>query len=51
MILCALESRLGLSQVSCDRLVLATGYFEHPNPLGVPGESLPHVCTTSTSPT
>ncbi len=40
---CTLESRLGLSQMSCDRLVLATGYFEHPNPLGVPGESLPQV--------
>lgn len=40
---CTLESRLGLWQVSCDRLVLATGYFEHPNLLGIPGESLPHV--------
>ena len=26
-----------------DRLVLATGYFDHPNRLGVPGEDLPHV--------
>ena len=26
-----------------DRLVLATGYFDHPNRLGVPGEELPHV--------
>jgi thioredoxin reductase (NADPH) len=25
------------------QLVLATGYFDHPNPLGVPGEDLPHV--------
>ena len=25
------------------RLVLATGYFDHPNRLGVPGEDLPHV--------
>src|SRR5712691_2744562 len=25
------------------RLVLATGYFDHPNLLGVPGEDLPHV--------
>jgi thioredoxin reductase (NADPH) len=29
--------------VECDRLVLATGYLEHPNLLGVPGEDLPHV--------
>ena len=27
----------------CSRLVLATGYFEHANLLGVPGEDLPHV--------
>jgi putative YpdA family bacillithiol system oxidoreductase len=27
----------------CGRLVLATGYFEHPNLLNVPGEDLPHV--------
>jgi thioredoxin reductase (NADPH) len=26
-----------------DKLVLATGYFDHPNRLGVPGEELPHV--------
>jgi thioredoxin reductase (NADPH) len=26
-----------------DRLVLATGYFDRPNQLGVPGEDLPHV--------
>lgn len=24
-------------------VVLATGYYDHPNPLGVPGEDLPHV--------
>lgn len=30
-------------ELACDRLVLATGYFEHPNMLGVPGEDLPHV--------
>jgi thioredoxin reductase (NADPH) len=29
--------------LTCDRLILATGYFDHPNLLGVPGESLPHV--------
>ncbi len=29
--------------ITSDRLVLATGYFEHPNQLGIPGEELPHV--------
>jgi thioredoxin reductase (NADPH) len=38
-----LETRSGLEDVTCDRLVLATGYFDRPNRLGVPGESLPHV--------
>lgn len=40
---CVLETRLGRESVTCDRLVLATGYFDHPNRLGVPGEELPHV--------
>jgi len=30
-------------RIACRTLVLATGYFEHANPLGVPGEELPHV--------
>lgn len=38
-----LRTRLGEESVSCSRLVLATGYFDHPNLLGVPGEDLPHV--------
>jgi bacillithiol disulfide reductase len=42
-ITCALETRLGADTVTCDRLVLATGYFDHPNLLDVPGEDLPHV--------
>jgi thioredoxin reductase (NADPH) len=33
----------GRLTLTTDRLVLATGYFEHPNLLGVPGEGLPHV--------
>ena len=40
---CTLETRLGVEPLACDRLVLATGYFDHPNPLTVPGEDLPHV--------
>ncbi len=37
------ETRLGREPISWDKLVLATGYFDHPNRLGVPGEDLPHV--------
>ncbi|MGH2348086.1 MAG: NAD(P)-binding domain-containing protein, partial [bacterium] len=40
---CVLETRTGPERVTCDRLVLATGYFDHPNTLGVPGEDLPYV--------
>ena len=40
---CRLETRLGAEHLECRKLVLATGYFDHPNPLGVPGEELPHV--------
>ncbi|HRP07680.1 MAG TPA: YpdA family putative bacillithiol disulfide reductase [Gemmatimonadales bacterium] len=39
----ALATRHGHTTIGCDRLVLATGYFDHPNLLDVPGESLPHV--------
>ena len=38
-----LASRAGEEALTCDRLVLATGYFDHPNRLGIPGEDLPHV--------
>src|SRR5919198_2601993 len=37
------ETRFGREAISWDRLVLATGYFDQPNRLGVPGEDLPHV--------
>jgi thioredoxin reductase (NADPH) len=37
------ETRFGREPISWDKLVLATGYFDHPNRLGVPGENLPHV--------
>ena len=43
---CRLERTLGDARpetVECERLVLATGYFDHPNRLGIPGEDLPHV--------
>lgn len=41
---CEVESRFeGSRQIRCQRLILATGYFDHPRPLGVPGADLPHV--------
>jgi len=40
---CEIKARLGPSGLACDRLILATGYFDHPNRLDVPGEDLPHV--------
>src|SRR5207249_4891903 len=38
-----IETRLGREPIAYDKLVLATGYFDHVNMLGVPGEDLPHV--------
>src|SRR2546426_10339177 len=38
-----IETRLGRESITWDKLVLATGYFDHVNKLGVPGEDLPHV--------
>lgn len=40
---CALRTRHGTGHITCDRLVLATGYYDNPNMLAVPGEDLPHV--------
>ena len=40
---CRLSTPSGLETLRCDRLVVATGYFEHANLLHVPGEELPHV--------
>jgi thioredoxin reductase (NADPH) len=37
------ETRFGREPISWDKLVLATGYFDSPNRLDVPGEDLPHV--------
>jgi len=38
-----IETRFGREKMTCDTLVLATGYFDHVNTLNVPGEELPHV--------
>ncbi len=38
-----LSTEHGPTTVSAERLVLATGYFDHPNLIDVPGEELPHV--------
>jgi thioredoxin reductase (NADPH) len=40
---CELQDRRGSGTVDCRRLVLATGYYDHANLLGVEGERLPHV--------
>jgi thioredoxin reductase (NADPH) len=40
---CVIATSGGDVSLVCRRLVLATGYFDHANLLGVPGESLPHV--------
>jgi len=40
---CEVETSRGTDTAHCRRLVLATGYYDHPNLLGVPGEDLPYV--------
>ncbi len=42
-LVCQVATRTGEAVLACERLVLATGYFDHANRLGVPGEDLPHV--------
>lgn len=42
-LVCRLTTAVGPKQISCDRLIIATGYFEHANLLNGPGEELPHV--------
>lgn len=42
-VVCRLETRRGPETLECAKLVLATGYYDNPNRLGVPGEDLPHV--------
>jgi thioredoxin reductase (NADPH) len=40
---CRIQHEVADEDVECRRLILATGYFDHPNALGVPGEDMPHV--------
>ncbi len=40
---CTVQAQGGAHTIHTPRLVLATGYLEHPNLLEVPGEGLPHV--------
>ncbi len=40
---CIISDRKGSREVECDRLVLATGYYDNPRSMNVPGEDLPHV--------
>ena len=40
---CEFRDRSGVREQRCRRLVLATGYYDHANLLGVSGEQLPHV--------
>ena len=42
-IVCETDGIRGPERMTCDRLVLATGYYDNPRSLGVPGEELPHV--------
>ncbi|HEY3934674.1 MAG TPA: YpdA family putative bacillithiol disulfide reductase [Gemmatimonadales bacterium] len=42
-IACEIESAKGPRTISCERLIMATGYFDHANLLDIPGETLPHV--------
>ncbi|MFZ0821424.1 MAG: YpdA family putative bacillithiol disulfide reductase [Candidatus Acidiferrales bacterium] len=45
------RSRLGIRRAyEGTKLVVATGYYDLPNPLGVPGEDLPHVSHYYTEP-
>jgi thioredoxin reductase (NADPH) len=42
-LVCTFTTRRGPLTLSCKRLVLATGYYDNPTMLNVPGEELPHV--------
>lgn len=42
-ILCRIQGEIDSADILCRKLVLATGYFDHPNRLGIPGEDLAHV--------
>jgi thioredoxin reductase (NADPH) len=42
-LICETDGLYGPERMTCDRLILATGYYDNPRMLGVPGERLPHV--------
>ncbi|MEE3053657.1 MAG: NAD(P)-binding domain-containing protein, partial [Planctomycetota bacterium] len=37
------ENREGAGSYPCRRIILATGYYDNPNRMDIPGEDLPHV--------
>jgi thioredoxin reductase (NADPH) len=43
LIIAQVETRTGVATIRTGRLVIATGYYDNPNLLDVPGEELPHV--------
>jgi thioredoxin reductase (NADPH) len=49
-LVCRLGTRLGEERLGTRKLVLATGYFNHPNLLELEGERLPHVSHYATEP-
>ena len=42
-IVCETDGLRGPQRMTCDRLILATGYYDNPRSLGVPGEEMSHV--------
>lgn len=40
---CDIQTHTATELIQATKLILATGYFDHPNRLDVPGEDLPHV--------
>jgi thioredoxin reductase (NADPH) len=42
-VIASLAGLKGDTEILCERMVMATGYYDNPRMLGVPGEDLPHV--------
>ncbi|MEE8142507.1 MAG: NAD(P)-binding domain-containing protein, partial [Planctomycetota bacterium] len=40
---CKVANSGGELRLRCQRVILASGYFDHPNLMEIPGEDLPHV--------